>query len=971
MQVERWQQLESIFQAAIERAPDERSAFLDEACEGNQSLIDEARSLVASFEDAASFIEEPAFRNAIEFDTRLHAGNKTREHSLNTGSMPSDWIAGLAVGRKIQQYDLLSLLGAGGMGEVYLAQDNQLHRLVALKLLPPHFTSRPEHVKRFKREACAASSLNHPNIITIHEIGYAEGTHFIATEFVEGETLRQKISAGAMPLSEVIDITRQIASALSAAHGAGIVHRDIKPENIMIRPDGLVKVLDFGLAKPLEREEATGENRSIESINLQTDPGALMGTSSYLSPEQVRGDKVDHRTDIFSLGIVLYEMLAGRRPFAGNSTAALFDAILEDEPPVIGQLPDELNQILDCALEKDCDARYAMADQLKSSLKRLKRVLDPEMSEEPRPRGAGIKAYIIMGVLAVLAIALSVWRSETETGAQKTPAGRFIAQTDRPGLELFPSLSPDAKALVYASRSEGNWNIYKQSIRESSSGSFPDTISLTSDSSADDIQPAFSPDGGRIAFRSSRDGGGLFVMDADGSNVTKITEFGYNPAWSQDGREIVFSRVNVQEVNSRTAALSPLYAVDVETKKIREVAEGDAAQPSCSPQGNRIAYWVMHKGGQRDLWTVDAQGGEPVKVTDDKANDWNPVWSPDGRYLYFLSDRNGQMNLWRILIDEKSGRTYGEPEPVTLPSDSIRHLSLSKDGHMVYVREIKRKNLYRVSFDPATEKVTSQMTAITAGSRLAQGPDVSPDGEWIAFTNHGEKQEDLFLIKPDGKGLIQITNDIYNDRAPRWSPDGKRIVFYSDRSGKYEAWSINPDGSSLEQLTHTADEKEMIYYPTWSSDGSRVAYHKSGFAPYILEANKLWSEQLLLQLPGLNHPTFRFVAWDWSSDARKLAGGQSSSESPGSGIAIYSFDTHQFDAVTAFGSRPVWFNDDRRLLFYHDGAIHLVDSVTKRTRKVLSVEPGDIDGFTLSPDNRSIYFSLNSSEADIWLRSVE
>lgn len=973
MEPERWQQLEKIFQAAIERAPRERSAFLDEVCAGDNSLRDEAHSLVASFEEADSFIERPVFHDAVEFNTQVRAGNITRAHSLNTGNMPADWVAGLAVGRRIQQYDLLSLLGAGGMGEVYLAQDNQLHRLVALKLLPPHFTSRPEPVKRFEREARAASSLNHPNIITIHEIGQAEETRFIATEFVEGETLRQKINHGAMPFGEVVDIMIQIASALSAAHTAGIVHRDIKPENIMIRPDGLVKVLDFGLAKPFELEDATGKGHSPQWINLQTDPGALMGTTSYLSPEQVRGQRVDHRTDIFSLGVVLYEMIAGRRPFTGNSVAALFDSILENEPPAIErELPGDMERIIHRALEKNCDGRYQTADQLKADLKKVERALNGENSESSQMREAGVRAYLIMAMISIIAVILSFWRSDPVTGMQKAATGKFVAQTDGPGPELFPSLSPDGSRLIYASRTEGNWNIYMQAIRESSSGNFSDPVNLTADSAADDSQPVFSPDGQRIAFRSSRDGGGLFLMDADGTNVIKLTNFGYNPAWSHDGRAVVFSRASIEDVSSRAASRSALYAIDVKTEKMREITEGDAVQPGYSPQGHRIAYWAMHNGGQRDIWTIPARGGEPVQVTDDKANDWNPVWSPDGNHLYFASDRNGQMNLWRVSIDERSGKTLGEPEPVMLPSDSIRHLSLSKDGQrMVYVREVKRKNLYRIDFDPAIEKVTGQMAAINPGSRLAHGPDISPDGEWLVFTNHGEKQEDLFLVRSDGKGLSQITNDAHKDRAPRWSPDGKRIVFYSDRSGKYEAWAINPDGSGLQQLTHTAGESGMIYYPTWSSDGSRVAYHMSGYSPYIIETAKAWREQMSVQLPGFNHPTFRFLAWDWSSDGRRLAGGQGSADMPSAGIAVYSFETHQFETITDFGSRPVWLSDDRRLLFYSKGAIYLADSLTKRTRRILSVAPGDIDGFTLSADNRRIYFSLNSSEADIWLRFVE
>src|SRR6185436_4578664 len=282
---DRWQQLEAIFQGAIERSPDLRRSFIDEACAGDELLRSEAERLVTSFEEASDFIEEPAFLNRIEASEQ--ADRITNFHTGATGGLSRDWQAGLAVGRKIHQYELLSLLGSGGMGEVYLARDGQLDRQVALKLLPPHFTTEAAHIRRFGREARAASSLNHPNIITIHEIGEVDDTHFIATEFIEGQTLREKIRSGVLDLNEVVDIALQIASALSAAHSAGIVHRDIKPENIMVRPDGLVKVLDFGLAQPFENEGSSQGPGLQTSLDARTDSGTLMGTTNYLSPEQV------------------------------------------------------------------------------------------------------------------------------------------------------------------------------------------------------------------------------------------------------------------------------------------------------------------------------------------------------------------------------------------------------------------------------------------------------------------------------------------------------------------------------------------------------------------------------------------------------------------------------------------------------------------------------------------------------------
>jgi serine/threonine-protein kinase len=310
MRPERWRQLDGILEAALSRAPPERAAFLDEACAGDQTLRDEVELLLGAHELAGSFIEKPA----VEEHAALIASRTAR----------------LRPGDSVSHYQIVGQLGAGGMGEVYLARDARLGRRVALKVLPAELTGDGEHLRRFRREARAVSALNHPNIITIHEIGADGDTSFIATEFVEGETLRRRLRAGRPELARTLDIATQIVAALNAAHRSGIVHRDIKPENVMLREDGLVKVLDFGLAKLTEKKgDAAGGPRAT----VKTIPGAVMGTAAYMSPEQARGLEVDERTDIFSVGVVLYEMLAGGPPFAGETASDVLAAVLTAEPP--------------------------------------------------------------------------------------------------------------------------------------------------------------------------------------------------------------------------------------------------------------------------------------------------------------------------------------------------------------------------------------------------------------------------------------------------------------------------------------------------------------------------------------------------------------------------------------------------------------------------------------------------------------
>ncbi len=391
MKPERWQQIEPLYHAALERESEARAAFLDEACAGDAELRHEVESLLAVDERAAHFIDQPA----VEFAAQGFAEEQST----------------MQLGQRISHYQLLSRLGKGGMGEVFLAQDTSLKRQVALKLLPKPFMADAERVHRFEQEARAASALNHPNILTIHEIGRTDDTHFIVTEYIQGQTLRQQMKATRMNLPAALDVAIQIATALVAAHEAHIIHRDIKPENVMMRRDGLVKVLDFGLAKLIEMRKADFGRRNEDAETLvqspdgnpqsairnpqSTMPGIVMGTPRYMSPEQARGEKVDARTDIFSLGVMLYEMLAGRAPFSGATPSDVMAAILRDEPPPLtDDMPRELDHIISQALRKERAERFQTAKELLTSLQELKRRLElqtelaragqPESSNEAR-----------------------------------------------------------------------------------------------------------------------------------------------------------------------------------------------------------------------------------------------------------------------------------------------------------------------------------------------------------------------------------------------------------------------------------------------------------------------------------------------------------------------------------------------------------------------------------------------------------
>lgn len=427
MTPERYQQVGKLCLDALQLEPDRRATFLDQACADHPSLRRQVESLLAYQQQAENFIELPA----LEVAAKIIAGQQTSTF----------------IGKQIGHYRVLSLLGAGGMGEVYLAQEEQLSRQVALKLLPAQFTQDPDRIARFEREARTASALSHPNIVTVYEIGEADGVHFIATEFIEGQTLRQRMETGSLELNEVIEIGIQIASGLHAAHEAGVVHRDIKPENLMLRQDGYVKVLDFGLAKLTESHAPAFDAKVPTQISSLTDSGMVMGTFSHMSPEQARGQKVDARSDIFSLGVVLYELAAGKAPFEGVNAFEVIAAILERKPLPLsqhrGEVPAELERIINRALEKDREMRHQSASDLRAELKRLQREMESSLTATvsgeglPASSRSGWKKWKMKAAMALggLAVLMAAWFWQVRLG-------------DRPAANLYGAANSQADRLT-------------------------------------------------------------------------------------------------------------------------------------------------------------------------------------------------------------------------------------------------------------------------------------------------------------------------------------------------------------------------------------------------------------------------------------------------------------------------------------------------------------------------------------------
>ena len=776
-------------------------------------------------------------------------------------------------GTQLGPYEVLSPIAAGGMGEVYRARDSRIGREVAIKVLPEAFAASPDRLRRFELEVNVTGALNHPNIVAVHDVGAHEGVPYVVYELLDGQTLRALLEGASRPTArKCAELALQMARGLAAAHEKGIVHRDLKPENLFVTTDGRLKILDFGLAKREDASDAPLEpGAMVPRISMQstvpghTNPGTRLGTVAYMSPEQVRGVAVDHRSDIFSFGTVLYEMVSGRTAFRRATSSETLAAILTEDPPGLPELfPPPLQTLVWRCLEKSPSERFQSARDLSFA---LESVLSGVQSEGgsgrsgrsfppvPPSRPPWRRAVFVAGAVAALVMAALAGRTLIPSGRGPAPSGpRQVTPrqvTSEPGVETDPALSPDGTLVAYSAVGAKGADLRLKDVRGG-----PE-LRLT-DGAAADTLPAWFPDGSALAFVSSRDGReGIWRIHHLGGEPSRLLADARDPAVSPDGRHLAFTR-NAPSGHTRIGVAvigSPETA-----RLVTGDRDGDPLWdhrfPAWSPDGRWLCYSDV-----LDLWIVGADGGPARRLTRDHARDTHPVFAPDGRHVYFSSGREGTRAIWRVALDGASLQriTFGtgpethpslalnatrlayttysaQPdltlvhrvtgERIRLPGPGPIEAPVFLPGGRGIVYGLNRDNDWDLWLQPlergrpagAPRRLTDQ-----PGAEAVAAP--TPDGRWVAYCRVLGRERNLWLIPAEGGAPRPLVQHASISIHPAWSPDATSLAFASDRDGREHLY-VAPvrDGTVVGVPTRLTEGEVTDRFPAWSPDGRRLAY---------------------------------------------------------------------------------------------------------------------------------------------------
>ncbi len=791
MNGERLKQIEEIYHAAMEIAPAERQAFLDESCGDDDDLRREVESLLAINRTSNNIFNTPPESLAAEMFSN-------KENTANLA------------GKEISHYKVIRLLGAGGMGEVYLAEDTKLRRKIALKLLPPQFETDPERKKRFEKEARAVSALNHPNIITIYEIEEAENISFMATEFIDGQTLRQRIAEKPFSWQEAVKIAIQVAGALDSAHSVGIIHRDIKPANIMIRRDGIVKVLDFGLAKLTAPDSGGFESRD------QTAPHRVMGTINYMSPEQALGQQVDARTDIFSFGVVLYEMLTNDLPFAGASDAAIYNQTIHKTLPSVCEsnvgIPATLDQIVKHALEKDRDARYQSFADLRADLKTLLRDSQTDLSDY---------AFSNQTVLQTDPNKFTPSTKSNEKQVSKSRKSAVWLLAPLLILGLVAAFGVYWKYFYVPNPAVGNFQSIKLDV-------------LTAHGLAESV--AISPDGKYIAYAKSEEDGrqSLWLRQTASAGDTQIAPPGNTKydflRFSRDGNFLYF--VGVEGAGQP----SSLYQMTTLGRNQRKLITGVDSQISFSPDGKQIAF-IRVSQGDNSITIADAEGGNErilrtrkyPEVFGDEVS-----WSPDGKLIAVPTLTRGATYAGGMaVVDVAAGTETRIPlkEEKLLRISQIAWLNDGKGLiYTPYAADMGQRYQIRYAAFPDGEiqNVTNDLSSYEDFSLTA-------DSQTLVAVQREYSMGIWLTVENDFTSAVGINSKTAADDGERgisWTKDGK-IVFVSSEGGAQNIWRMDADGGNPNPLTKDYRFGKLL--PTLSIGGDAITFLSRAVDPITKE----------------------------------------------------------------------------------------------------------------------------------------
>jgi len=806
------------------------------------------------------------------------------------------------IGQTISHYRILEKLGGGGMGVVYKAEDTRLRRFVALKFLPEDVARAPQALARFQREAQAACALTHANICTIYDIGEQDGHAYIVMEFLDGMTMRDSISGRPLPNETLLLLGTEIADALSAAHSAGIIHRDIKPANIFVTNHGHAKVLDFGLAKLSPRgasQPLDAKTLSINEEDLLTSPGTALGTVAYMSPEQVRGEILDERTDLFSFGVVLYEMATGVLPFRGETSGVIFDAILNRTPTLPVRLnpdlPLDLERIISKAIEKDREVRYQHASELRADLKRLSRdtasgkVVTSARDSAPASWRKWVLASIALIVLA--AAALLPW------GTGSLPAPRILNTTQLTHDDMPKTRVLTDGARLYITEMQGNKQIL---VQASTAGGETSQIPTPFGSvGISDIAPDHSHllAADIIGTEAAEPG---WILPLPSGRPRRLGQvFGHYAGYSPDGQQIVFARD------------FDLYVANSEGLNIRKLVSlpGQAFYLVYSPDGRRIRFTISNpKDNSSSIWEVHSDGSNlhPVlSAWHNPSSECCGFWSKDGRYFFFISNLATVSNLW--VTREASGifqRSPSAPFQLTAGPMSFPLAVGSPNGKRIFADGfVPRGELIR--YDSKAHEFKPFLGGISAGE-----VDFTSDGKWVVYVTYPDRA--LWRSRIDGSDRLQLTQPPISAFLPHWSRDGTQIAFIDTQAGKlWKAFFVPAQGG---QPVEMLPEQEAEADAHWSPDGKKIVFGRIPFLPGSSKTIAIYMLDPVTKQVSMVSGSDGLYAPRWSPDGKYLAALSADSQK----LLLYDFATQKWtDWVTEPGSviLPAW-SKDGKFVYY-------------------------------------------------------